>query len=67
MTMGEFDPHGSVLAVAMLVLGIGSVSLISGAISDNIAVSSVLPPIVLIGAAVGVYALFVRLIVRRHR
>lgn len=65
--MGEFDPHGSVLAVAMLVLGIASVSLVNDAISDDIAVSSVLPPIVLIGAAVGAYALFVLLIVRRRR
>jgi ABC-type microcin C transport system permease subunit YejB len=65
--MGEFDIHGSVLAVAMLVLGIASISLVSRAISDGIAVSSVFSPIALIGAAVGAYVLFILLIVRRRR
>jgi hypothetical protein len=62
--MDEFDIHGSVLAVAMLVLGIASISLVSRAISDGIAVSSALSPIALIGAAVGAYVLFTLLIVR---
>jgi ABC-type microcin C transport system permease subunit YejB len=65
--MGEFDIHGSVLAVAMLVLGIASISLVSRAISNGIAVSSVLSPIALIGAAVGAYVLFIFLIVRRRQ
>ena len=65
--MDEFDIHGSVLAVAMLVLGIASISLVSRAISDGIAVSSVLSPIALIAAAVGAYVLFTLMIVRRRQ
>lgn len=65
--MYGFDPHGSVLAVAMLVLGIASVSLLDVTAGNNSTVSLLLSPTVMIGTSVGAYAVFVFLIVRRRR